>query len=306
VFKGAVGYSLEIAEMKRLTYFPLLFFSLYFSPVFSFEKVTYNFSRDPIDVVIPCHPKDAANLNRAIKSVKRYVQGVRRVIVISSEPLTQEAEWVDEKIFPFSKESIALEIFRSPEAAYWQVNRPKSRMGWIYQQFLKLFSPFYIPDISSNVLIVDADVIFFKPVHFLAEDGSGLYATGDEFNVFYFDHAFRILPELKKLYKEYSGIVHHMLFQKEVLKDMFSLIASQHGMEPWKAIARAIPVDTQKNMAFSAMSEYEIYFNFVFARTNQVKIRPLRWASACISDCAPVKEYADKGYDYVAIHIWNG
>lgn len=269
----------------------------------AFEKVQYEFTQDPIDVVIPCHKKDAHNLNRVIESVKKYVQGVRRIMVISSAPFTHNAEWINEAIFPFNKESLALEIFKSKEIAEYQLNKPKSRMGWIYQQFLKLFAPFYIPNISSNVLIVDSDIIFLKPVTFLQENGAGLYAVGTEFHPPYFDHASRLLPNLKKLYPQHSGIVHHMLFQKVVLEDLFMLIQQEHNLEPWVAIARAIPV-TYNTINGSALSEYEIYFNFVFARTDQVKIRPLKWAN--ISEAAYKNKSSIKEYDYVAIHIWNG
>ncbi len=272
----------------------------------AFEKVTYSFSKDPIDVVIPCHPKDVAGLNRAIQSVKNYVQGVRRIIVISSKPLTNEAEWISEKTFPFTQEDIALEIFKSLTRAQYQVNRPRSRMGWIYQQFLKLFSAYCIPNISSNILIVDSDVTFLRPVSFLQENGAGLYPVGTEHHLPYFEHAARLLPGLQRLFPEHSGVAHCMLFQKPVLDDFFSLISDLHGTEAWRAIARTIPLDAQNNMTLSAMSEYEMYFNFVFARTDQVKISPLRWDSAPMPNASSISDYKSRGYDYVAIHIWNG
>ncbi len=291
--------------MKRKPFY-FLTVLIIFSLTNALEKVTYTFSKEPIDVVIPCHPKDAEHLDRAIESIKKYVQGVRSIKVISSEQCTDQAEWIDEKVFPFNKESIALEIFKSKEAAAWQLSKPRSRMGWIYQQFLKLFSLFYIPNISSNVLIVDADVVFLQPISFMQANGAGLYAVGSEFNPDYFAHAGRILPDLKRRkYKAYSGVVHHMLFQRPVLEDLFDLIQKYHGLAPWVAIARSIPLDEQNDMAFSAMSEYEIYFNFVFFRTDQVKIRHVRWTNAFSVDFRGFDEYVNKGYSYVAIHNWG-
>jgi hypothetical protein len=292
----------------------LVFIALSYLPIQSFEKVHYLFSHDPIDVVIPCHPKDAANLERAIAGVQKYVVGVRRVMVVSSEKITDKAEWINEKIFPFSKESIALEIFRDPKIATYQVHKPQSRIGWIYQQFLKLYAAFCIPDISSNILIVDSDVVFLNPVDFLCHDktgfseGAGLYGVGTEYNPPYFEHAARLLPGLKKLYPEYSGIVHHMLFQKPVLIDLFNLIRREHQVEPWVAIARAVPVQNGE-ASFSCLSEYEIYFNFVFARTDQVKIRHLKWDNKVLNwntvSNNDLNNYKKEGYHYVALHIWN-
>jgi hypothetical protein len=274
--------------------------------LYAAEKVRYAFSTEPIDVVIPCHPKDALQLDRCIASIRQHVQNLRRVIVVSSSPCTDKAEWVDEKIFPFSKEDVAREIFGSVEAAHYQINKPRSRVGWLYQQFLKLYAPFSIPDISSNVLIVDADVVFLQSMQFMDRYGAGVYAVGSEFNPDYFHHAGRVLPELKKRkYASYSGVVHHMLFQRPVLEDLFSMIQQRHSLEPWVAIARTIPLNEENNVAVSAMSEYEIYFNFVFSRTDQVKIRHVRWTNAFSSEHKSLDYYIREGYAYVAIHAWE-
>lgn len=277
---------------------PLFFISM----AFSFEKIEYTFSHDQIDVIIPCHEKDAPQLNRAIAHVKENVQNLRRVIVISSKPLTDHAEWADEKLFTFTKEDIIMQIFQNDELAKNYLKSNAARTGWIYQQFLKLFAAYYIPDISRNILAVDADVIFLKPTSFLQRNGAGLYAVSNEYCQFYFDHAARLLPGLKKMYPEYSGIAHHMLFQKEVLDDFFNLIEQHHHLNPWIAIAKAIPVVDNK-ISFAPISEYELYFNFVFARTNQVKIRALKWEN--MSEYWYQRRNGLEMYDYVALHIYN-
>lgn len=279
-----------------------IFLSLCFANILAFQKVHYTFSHDPIDVIIPCHEKDAGSLNRAIAHVKQNVQGLRRVIVISARQFTDQAEWGDEKLYPFTKESIIHQIFQNDENAQHYLRNNNARAGWIYQQFLKLFAAYYIPGISRNILVVDADVVFLKPTSFLQEDGAGLCGVGSEHCQYYFDHAARLLPGLKRLYPEYSGIVHHMLLQKEVLDDFFNLIQHHHHLEPWIAIARAIPV-TDNTISFAPISEYELYFNFVLARTDQVKIRPLHWNN--ISEWWFQNRHLLQDYDYVALHIYN-
>lgn len=266
-----------------------------------FEKIQYSFFHDPIDVVIPCHEKDAHTVERAIESIKKYVKDIRRIMVVSAQPFTDKAEWIDETIFPFTKQSIALHIFKSQSIALDYANRQGSRIGWMYQQLLKLYAPFSIPDISSNVLIVDADVVFLKPVTFLQENGAGLYAVGTCHHEPYFEHAARLLPDLKKVYPAYSGIVHHMLFQRPVLEDLFALIEEHHKVEPWIAFAQSIALLGDSHIYFSALSEYEIYFNFVFARTDQVKIRNLHWDN--ISQATFSNPSLVSSFDFVAIHI---
>lgn len=283
----------------------LIFFCLYHSYIYSLEKTTYTFFNDPIDVVIPCHTKDASNVERTIASIRNYIPDVRRIIVVSAQPFTEKAEWADERLYPFTKESIALAVFGSKKEAYHQLTRSDSRMGWLYQQFLKLFAAYYIPDISSNILVVDADVIFLKPIEFVQSNGAGLYAVRKRRYPDYFAHLTRLMPNLTGCLQEYSGVAHHMLFQKPVLDDLFETIAARHHEEPWFAIAHAIHV-THNEIPHTAMSEYEIYFNFAFARTDQVKIRPLQWQELIN------KAYSQKSLqriphieqcDFIALHM---
>lgn len=264
-----------------------------------FEKITYTFSNDPIDVVIPCHPKDAAALPRIILGIKNNVVNLRRIIIVSPSCFNSEVEWFDEALFPFTKESVLMEICKTEELAKKPIN--VKRGGWIYQQLLKLYAPFCIPDISSNVLIVDADVIFLKPITFTQAHGAGLYAVGWEYHKPYFDHAKSLLPDLQKLFPQYSGITHHMLFQREVLIDFFDCICALYDCEPWQAILRKVPLDRGNNIVFSAISEYEMYFNFVFARTDQVQLRPLKWKN--ISRSAELIRCRKQGFHFVALHV---
>lgn len=278
-----------------------LLLSLSICPLLAFKKVHYSFSDSPIDVVIPCHPKDAPHLERCIEGIKKYVAGFRRIIVVSEKRLTNSAEWCSEQFYPFTKQSIIYQAFQSEELSRKYVEQSPRIAGWIYQQFLKLFAAYYIPNVSSNILIVDSDVVFLKPVSFLQKNGAGLYAVGDQYYAPYFKHAAAILPGLKKFNRVASGIAHHMLFQREVLDDLYKLIYNKHRCEPWMAIARALSLTPNSTQCELPISEYEIYFNFVFARTNQVKIRHLRWCDTIEANFLN----ASTNYDYVAIHVYD-
>lgn len=280
-------------------WFSIFFFALLFSPSLEgVHKKVYAFSQDPIDVVIPCAPKDANTLHVCIDAIRKYAQHVRRIIVISKEPLTEEAEWFAEARFPFSKEEIASEILRGDAKAVRKfLSKKPSRIGWIFQQFLKLYAPFVIPDISSNVLIVDADVVFLRPVVFLEAMGAPCLNVATEHHRPYFEQMQRLLPGLVRVYPEHSGVVHHMLFQKPVLEDLFGEIRSVHQMEPWKAIARAIDV---REIHGSCLSEYELYFNFLLSRTDQALLRVLPFLE--VTSLRSLERYRTEGYAYVAAH----
>jgi len=263
-----------------------------------FSKTAYPFCADLIDVVIPCHPKDRRGLEICIQGIRKNGANVRRIIVISSESLSAEAEWFDEANFPFDKEKILIEIFDG-DCEKARSTPHRSRAGWMYQQLLKLYACYVIPNLSPNYLVLDADTIFLRPVHFLSHSGEPLFNVGGEHYSPYFDHAKRLLPGFQKVFPNRSGITHHMIFQKPVLDDLFSQIWNIHGVEPWKAIVQCIDVG---EIGGSSFSEYEIYFNFVFLRTDQAHVRKLKWKN--IKSLHEIKECKKKGYDYVSCHVY--
>lgn len=258
--------------MKRIL---LSIFILFFNAKAVLERTVYQFNKEPLDVVIVAHEKDAATLPLVIDGVRNNIKH-RNIIVISQKPLTSKALWFDEAQFPFTKEMIAQEIFKDHAKAQVFLGHPKTRIGWIYQQLCKLYALFVIPDISDNVLILDADTIFLRPVRFQKKDGRPKFTVATEYHRPYFVHMGRLIPGLEKVYKDKSGIAHHMLFQRSIMADLFETISNIHHEEPWKAICHCIDVN---EIYGSCMSEYEIYFNFACTRTDQVHIRQLKWCN---------------------------
>jgi hypothetical protein len=257
-------------------------------------------SQNVIDVVIPCHPKDLTTLELAIEGIRRNGNGIRRIIVISCKNITPHAEWVDEAMFPFSKKDVALTIFKGDEQkASEYLQDPTNRIGWIYQQLLKLYAPLIIPEISPDVLILDADTIFLKSTNFIDNQGYALFNVGTEYNPAYFDHMHRLLPGLKKVYTEHSGISHHALFQKNILECLFNDIRNYHHLEPWQALCACI--DCKE--LFAGISEYEIYFNFALLKGFKIKIRPLKFANIAFNSHA-IQQHKRQKYDYVSCHSW--
>lgn len=263
------------------------------------NSVHYPLTKEPIDVVIPCVEKDLPILEFCIDGIRKNGENIRRIYIISKTQLTSSAEWVDEKLFPFTQYDLALEIFKDPVQAQQFLQSPNSRIGWIYQQFLKLYAPFVIPNISQNVLILDADTVFLNPVSFLGPNGEGLYnPSTNRFRRFYREHITRVIPWIKKAYNGYSGICHHMLFQRPILEDLFKTIEKEHKTTFWKALCHAIDL---KEVYKSCLSEYELYFNFAFSKTNQVQMRMLKWCDTASQDFSTFKI---NGYDYVSCHSY--
>jgi hypothetical protein len=262
-------------------------------------KKTYIFSNDPIDVVIPSVDKDLRTLELCIKGIRENCKNLGRIFVVSNKKLTEEAIWIDESKFPFTKLDIALELFKSREKSLEYLKTPNNRLGWVFQQLLKLYSSFIIEGISSNVLILDSDTIFLNPVEFIQESGAAFFNIGDQYHAPYFTHMKRLLPSLSKVYENYSGIVHHMLFQRSVLSDLRSKIELHHQTPMWKAFLKCVDVE---ELPGSCFSEYEIYFNFAFSESDQFLIRPLLWMDLSFNRFSP--SFKERGYSYVSLHTW--
>lgn len=274
----------------------LMFIFPSFSTLLAFETVTFEFTKDPIDVVIPCAEKDKETLDLCIEGIKKNCSSIRRVMVVSKTKLTDQAEWIDEETFPFSKDDIAFELFGDQlKANAYKADRG-NRLGWIYQQILKLYAPLVIKDISPNVLILDADTIFLRTVRFIAPNGAACFNPGIEFHTPYFDHMKRLLPDLHRVNPQWSGITNHMLFQKCVLVDLKSMIETYNKKPMWKALVNCID-----DVSGSGISEYEIYFNYALLRSKQFTIRKLMWMTIPLSSLA---KYRDLGYQYISAHSY--
>lgn len=274
----------------------ILFLLIAFQVFGHLEKVYYPLTSEPIDVVIPCHSKDRPTLKYCIQGIRENIENVRRIVVVSKEKMTNLAEWFDEAKYPFTKKDIAYQITRDEEAAHKLLK--KGRVGWVYQQLLKLYAPLVIDGISSNVLIVDSDAMFVNSTRIMDPWGHGYYNPASEYHMPYFKHMNRLIPGLTRVNKKYSGVAHHMLFQRPVIENLFQTIRSIHNTKPWKAICRCIDKKTLD------MSEYEIYFNFLLTTGyDQMQIRPLEWKNAA-DGVKNLSIYKAEGYNYVCQHTY--
>lgn len=272
----------------------LLLVVVLFSGVSSlFAAMTiFPFSDHPIDVVIPSVEKDLVTLNFCIRGIRENGANIRRVIVVSKQQLTDQAEWFDEAHYPFSFQDVAVALMKNN-------TQHRERVGWYYQQLLKLYAPLVIPGISPNVLILDSDAIFLNPVSFLNPNNGGMYNPGREYHVPYFQHGARLIPGFYKWFLGYSGISHHMIFQKPVIEALFQDIEQYHAKPFWCMFCHLVD---PKSMQAGA-SEYEIYFNYVFAHTDQVSVRILKWKN--IHTLKEISKLKKKGLHYVCFHSYD-
>jgi uncharacterized protein DUF6492 len=284
--------------MINRLFFILLFFSFHLALQAKPIKKQYELANDPIDVVIVTHPKDKETLDLCIEGIKENGSNVRRVILVSSEKLTDQCEWYDEKKFPFSLNEVALAIGRGSESKRDQFFKGHCRYpGWYFQQLLKLYSPYVIPGISSNVLVLDSDTIFMNPVEFLNESNGGLFCYSKlRAKRRYLNFAERFVPGYKRVYPKVYSICHHMLFQRPILDDLFKTVEDYHKEPFWLAFCHS--VDLNSKLA----SEYEIYYSFALTHTDQVELRGLKWTNS--GDLNKRDQFKRKGFNFVSFHTY--
>jgi len=227
------------------------------------------------DVVVPLGPNDVDRIDQQLDHVRRNVVGCRHIYVISSQPLTtHKARVIDERAFPFSIEDVANVLGKS------------GRNGWYLQQLIKLYAGLVIPELSDTYLVVDADTFFLRPTRFF-DSGMPLYNTGDEYHPPYFEHMARMHPSFVRRSPR-SGICHHMLFNRDIVFEMMSLIDGPFWV---KFLECVDPTEMEK----SGASEYEMYFHYILGHHHEkIQIRPLKWANTTISN--------GHDLDYVSCH----
>lgn len=262
------------------------------------EKQSFVLSSEPIDVVIPCTEKDLPVLEKAILGIQENGKNIRRVIVISKEKYTDLAEWVPESDYPFSKKDLALAMFGDLEKAENYLSLKKNRAGWLLQQLLKLYAFEVIPNLSSNVLLLDADTVFLSEVSFMNErGGSAFHPSFREYHLPYFRHGRKLLPGFHRLHPEFSGISHHMLIQKSVVENLFRDVEKEHNKPFWQVFCALVD---KKDIYHAGASEYELYFNYALAKTDQVSVETLKWTNT--GDIHNLEDYKRAGYHYISAH----
>lgn len=217
----------------------------------------------PIDAVVPLGPNDEDIVQTCVDSIYNHVAGIRYVFVIAHRPIDlSNCIVLQETDFPFKREEIA------------EMTSEK-RAGWYMQQLIKLHAPLLISNILENVLIVDADTIFYKRTRFM-ENGTFLFDRVMEYpHKPYFDHMRRLHPSFLPWKNNVSGITNCMIFNRSYLQELISTVEAFHKTDFWRVYLTA--VEKTQN---SGAADYEVYFHWVMRnKADKVRLRPLQWTN---------------------------
>jgi len=216
------------------------------------------------DIVIPLGPNDIDIIGLMIIYTKKNIIGYRNIYIVtcdmSIEPI-DDVIIIDENDFPFNKKSIS------------DIIDNNTRAGWYLQQLIKLYAGFIIRDILDNYLVIDSDTFFMNPTVFF-ENNLPLYNFGTEYHIPYFDHMSNLHPMLCKQ-NIYSGITNHMMFQKNIICELFKLVEEYHNQLFWIVFLLCMNYD---DINGAGASEYEIYFNYLHIfHKDKFIMRELKW-----------------------------
>lgn len=240
------------------------------------------------DIVIPVGPNDLSIISSTIQYTQANVLNYRNIYLVSKHEIKLNGcIYVSEDQFPIQFEDVQ------------KMSDFRDRVGWYYQQIIKLYAGRCIPDILENYLVLDSDVYVLKPTAFMKYNVP-FFATGTEYNSLYFEHMSRLHPELKRQMNA-SGICHHMMFTKTYLEELFKLVEDYSSKEmEYRPFWKIFLEEVSQPIPPAGASEYEIYFNFMikYHRLN-MHIRNLSWL-----DCGSLS-YAQPHHDYVAVHHWR-
>jgi Family of unknown function (DUF6492) len=239
-----------------------------------------------IDVVIPVAPKDYPKLERSLLGILENSRTpIRGVFLIAADDsalkylnadLSPKVSVVKEREMPFTKRDIAGLLEERGATA--------NQASWYYQQLLKFYVFQVIRGLGDDVLILDADFIFSKPLHFLTEDGRAILSRGYPFKWLlntreyptrvehiHADFARRFVVGWEPV-DPFSGMHHHMVFQRDILAELFDVVEREHQQPFWRAFVGNLRLEK-----WNAASEYVIYYHFARARhSDRVVVRDLK------------------------------
>ena len=147
--------------------------------------------------------------------------------------------------------------------------KPLYDNNWIKQQIIKLSLDKIC---KNNILVVDADLFFLKPVTFVENNKHNFYMA-DEYVTLYFQTA-DYLCDVKKQ-TEKSFISDFIIFDESVLGEIKTSIEKNHD-EYWvKVINDYIKIVLKDEQCLKkGLSEYELYGNYLI-QNNPEKVNNL-------------------------------
>ena len=263
---------------------------------------TNNISYEKIyDVITPIHKKDLNNYKKYLSTNKKFLNYSSKFYYISEKDYNiQDSIFINEKLFPFTKNEIT---------KYLKGCIPKDRIGWYYQQLIKLHIYKINQKFMDYILILDADIIFLKPFFIFKKNNPNLYYIKydkDDSKKIHnpYIHTLKYLIPDMNINEKQSGICHHILFEKSILTSLLNKIEYKFNKPAWMSICDSI-ISYYKDNGYniSIFSEYELYFHYIqHFHKDHYKIK--NKLSFLDTNINKFKWIDKKDYKFIGNHTW--
>ena len=224
-----------------------------------------------IDVLIPCHGKDAALLPVALAgAVAASANPVASIRVVCPHADRDDVRRLVERVDLPRTAALTIqtddEILGDAVLAQLERSTPASRRGWVVQQLVK-----FVGSAASDALatlVVDADTVLLRERTWVTSSGVQLLPVVREFHRPYAAHARRVWGDAARELPV-SFVAHHMLLQRDVLGQML-------GSDPRSGLVRWI--DALDWRTTSPGSEYQSYATWLI-RSRPDRVALGQWAN---------------------------
>jgi hypothetical protein len=234
-------------------------------------------ARPAIDVMIPVAPKDLPNLDTVIGNIRENcLNPIENIHIIGGAALRSETPYGAMKgsdVHWFNDEDVR----PTPEdihAVLTSMGYDNDNVTWYFQQVLKLGLFNYLNPDAQHVLQVDADFTFIKPTEFVDTAGRSKLAYGYPFtwhpgrtlHTIPESHAAisaasRLVPGWRPV-DAFSGMQHHMVFDRAVISQLVNTVQEAHGKPFWNALIHNIETSNP-----AGVSEFVLYRHFAHLYT---------------------------------------
>ena len=233
--------------------------------------------------IIPTLPEDYIEVREYLYKILDMLP-VSRIVFIGNNELNkivsddairlekkEEVEFVNENDL-LSFEAVKESYLRRLEEIELILGKPEktSRVGWYYQQFLKMEYSHHCNE--EYYLCWDADTIPLHPINMFNENGVPFLDIKPEYNPSYFETLKNLFGFEKVI--EQSFISEHMLIKKSIMNELLDEIIKLdlNGIRFYDKIFSAI------NKPYNGFSEFETYGTYVaYRHTSDYRLR--QWKS---------------------------
>jgi hypothetical protein len=271
------------------------------------STLIYEFNQLPaIEILIVVAKKDFITLPIALSSaIKNSLNPVSRIKIITTSDGLQECKSLLEMleleipIFVEDEENVVSANFRTEMRSIFG-----RKYGWGLQQFLTIES--VLQSSSLGVLAINADTILLRPQIWLNSDQNQVLLQSSELHEPYYAVLASVFPNLQ--IQNISHITHHMLFQPDLLREIFSRNGLKSTEDLFHRLTGVFIADEESPfcLEFEPYAQgMRTYFpeRFQLRRFSNVSIKV---SGSMQETLLIVKSFEDENkYNSISLHSWN-